>query len=84
MNNNVQIFDFEENPVRLIEMDGEPWFVAADVARVLEYRNAPDATRILDEDERGTHIVRTPSGDQEMTVINESGLYHLVIVSRKP
>ena len=84
MNNNVQIFDFEENPVRLIEMDGEPWFVAADVARVLEYRDAFNATRILDDDEKGTQIVSTPSGEQETTVINESGLYHLVIVSRKP
>ena len=82
--NDIQVFDFEDNAVRVVDIDGEPWFVAADVARVLEYRNAPDAVRNLDDDERGTHIVRTPSGDQEMTVINESGLYHLVLVSRKP
>lgn len=80
----IQVFDFEDNAVRVVDIDGEPWFVAADVARVLEYRNAPDAVRNLDDDERGTHIVRTPSGDQEMNVINESGLYHLVLVSRKP
>lgn len=82
--NDIQVFDFEDNAVRVIEIDGEPWFVAADVARILEYRNAPDAVRNLDDDERGTHIVGTPSGDQEMNVINESGLYHLVLVSRKP
>ena len=82
--NDIQVFDFEDNAVRVVDIDGEPWFVAADVARVLEYRNAPDAVRNLDDDERGTHIVRTPSGDQEMNVINESGLYHLVLVSRKP
>lgn len=84
MGNNLQTFDFDENPVRVIEKDGTPWFVAADVARVLEYDSAKDACRCLDDDERGRHIVPTPSGDQEMTVINESGLYHLVIVSRKP
>lgn len=84
MGNNLQTFDFDENPVRVIEKDGTPWFVAADVARVLEYDSAKDACRCLDDDERGRHIVPTPSGDQEMTVINESGLYHLIIVSRKP
>lgn len=84
MENNVQIFDFDENPVRVIEKDGEPWFVAADVARVLEYDSAKDACRCLDDDERDRHIVPTPSGDQEMLIINESGLYHLIIVSRKP
>ena len=82
--NNIETFDFEEHPVRLVEMDGDPWFVAADVARVLEYEHTPHATRLLDDDEKGVHIVHTLGGDQEMTVINESGLYHLVIVSRKP
>ncbi len=82
--NDIQVFDFEDNAVRVIEKDGEPWFVAADVARILEYRNAPDAVRNLDDDERGTHIVRTPSGDQEMNVISESGLYNLIFRSRKP
>ena len=87
--NAVQTFDFDENPVRVVEKDGEPWFVAADVARVLEYRNAPDAVRVLDDDEADTHIMRTSSANgteqtREVTIINESGLYHLVIVSRKP
>lgn len=87
--NAVQTFDFDENPVRVIEKDGEPWFVAADVARVLEYRNAPDAVRVLDDDEADTHIMRTSSANgteqtREVTIINESGLYHLIIVSRKP
>lgn len=82
--NDIQVFDFEDNAVRVIEKDGEPWFVAADVARVLDFRDAYNATRVLDDDEKGTHNVSTPSGDQEMNVINESGLYHLVLVSRKP
>ena len=82
--NDIQVFDFEDNAVRVIDKDGDPWFVAADVARVLEYSSAKDACRILDDDEKGGHNVPTPGGEQEMNVINESGLYHLVLVSRKP
>ena len=80
----IQVFDFEDNAVRVTDIDGEPWFVAADVCRVLGYDHTPSALRSLDEDERGVQIMHTPSGDQEMNVINESGLYHLVLVSRKP
>ena len=76
---------FEEHNIRIItDQHGEPWFVAADIAKVLEYRMASDMTRWIDEDERATQIVRTPSGDQEMTVINESGLYSAILRSRKP
>ena len=84
MKNEIQIFNFNQNQVRTILKDGEPWFVAKDIADALEYRNAPDAIRTLDDDERDTHIVRTSSGNQEMTIINESGLYSLVLKSRKP
>jgi len=78
-------FDFEGRPVRVVtDIKGEPWFVAADVAQSLEYRMASDMTRSLDDDEKGTQIVRTPSGDQEMLVINESGLYSAILKSRKP
>jgi hypothetical protein len=66
------------------DAQGEPWFVAADIAQSLEYRMASDMTRSLDDDEKGTQIVRTPSGDQEMLVINESGLYSAILRSRKP
>lgn len=76
---------FEGHNIRIItDQQGEPWFVAADIAQALEYRMASDMTRWIDEDERGTQIVRTPSGDQEMTVINESGLYSAILRSRKP
>ena len=77
-------FAFEENQVRALLIDLCPWFVAADVAGVLQYRNAPDMTRSLDDDEKGTQIVRTPGGNQEMLVINESGLYSAILRSRKP
>ena len=85
MNTHLIPFDFEGRPVRVItDAQGEPWFVAADIAQSLEYRMASDMTRSLDDDEKGTQIVRTPSGDQEMLVINESGLYSAILRSRKP
>ena len=82
--NDIQVFDFEDNAVRVVDIDGEPWFVAADVARVLGYDITPHATRLLDDDEKGIHKVDTLGGKQEMTMINESGLYHLVLLSKKP
>jgi len=75
-------FSYDGRELRTVLVDGEPWFVAADAADILGYRMASDATRMLDEDERGTHPVRTPSGEQLMTVVSESGLYGLVLRSR--
>lgn len=75
-------FEYEGQQVRtVIEGDG-PWFVAADVARILGYRMASDMTRRLDDDDRGTRSVRTPSGDQEMTIVSESGLYVAILGSQ--
>ena len=70
--------------IRVLEIDGEPWFIAVDIAKVLDYRTAYDMTRILDEDEKGTQIVRTPGGNQNVIVIDESGLYSSILRSRKP
>lgn len=83
----MQQFNFQEQfkAMRsLIDQSGEPWFVAKDVADILEFKDARDATRTLDEDEKGTHKVRTLGGDQEMIIINESGLYNLIFRSNKP
>lgn len=63
--------------------DGEPWFVAKDVADVLGYREAKDMTRNLDDDEKGAHILPTLGGDQEVLIINESGLYTAILKSRR-
>lgn len=79
----LQTFNFNMMPVRVINVDGQPWFVAVDVALILGYRSSPDATRLLDEDEKGTQIVPTPGGAQELTIISESGLYNLILRSRK-
>lgn len=78
------IFQFRSTEVRTLVLDGEVWFVASDVAKALGYPEAKDMTRVLDDDEKGRQIVPTPGGDQEMSVINESGLYHAVLKSRKP
>jgi len=81
----VSVFQFQPSfDVRVIVIDGNPWFVASDVAAALEYRDAANMTRFLDDDDKGTHIVSTPSGDQQMTIINESGLYSAILKSRKP
>lgn len=76
---------FHGQAVRVItDDDGTAWFVAADVARILGYRMASDMTRRIDDEDRGTRSVRTPSGDQDMTVLTESGLYAAVLGSQVP
>ena len=80
----LNVFAFDSQAVRVVLRDGEPWFAATDVAEVLGYRNAPDMTRMLDEEEKDTQIVRTPGGNQSLTVINESGMYACVLKSRRP
>ena len=81
--NNLTTFNFEDNSIRVIEKNGEPWFVAKDIAMVLDFRDAEVACRALEEDEKGTLNVCTLGGNQQMSGINESGLYHLILVSRK-
>lgn len=73
-----------EYNVRIIDLNGELWFVAADVANALDYRDAGNMVRNLDDDERGTHNMSTLSGDQNLSIINESGLYSAILKSRKP
>ena len=77
-------FDFQGHKVRVVTIDGEPWWVAADVAAVLQIARVHDAVRGLDEDEKGADTIRTPGGDQQVSIISESGLYSLVLRSRKP
>lgn len=82
--NNIEIFDNQEfGQVRVVMIDGEPNFVAKDVCDALGYKRTYAAVRRLDEDEKGTQSIRTPGGKQEMTIINESGLYNLILGSKK-
>lgn len=83
--NELQIFENSQfGTIRAVEIDGDPWFVAADVCRALDIKNSRDAMTRLEDDERGVISTDTPGGKQEMNVVNEPGLYSLVLGSRKP
>ena len=83
--NELTVFQNEQfGQVRTTIKDGEPWFVAADVCRALEVKNARDAVARLDEDEKGVALTDTLGGQQNVTIVNEPGLYALVLGSRKP
>ena len=70
--------------IRTLTIDGEPWFVAADVCKALELGNPSMTVERLDDDEKGISTIDTLGGKQRMAIINEPGLYSLVITSRKP
>ncbi len=76
-------FTFDEQPVRISDRNGQPWFVAADVCAVLGISSHRDAVARLDDDERGSVLLDTLGGEQAHSAINESGLYKLVLRSRK-
>ena len=84
----MQVFSNEQfGAVRTVTQEGQPWFVAADVCRVLEID--PTATRRLDDDEKATlRLTQTSSNgvtqERDVTIVNEPGLYSLVLGSRKP
>lgn len=77
-------FDVTGQTVRTVLVDGEPWFVAKDVAEVLEYSRSRNMTRMLDDDEVRAHNLRSNEGLREYQIISESGLYSVTISSRRP
>ena len=80
--NDITIFNHLGNDIRVMtDEQGEPWFVASDVAKILGYRDAYNMTRRLDPDEKGTRSASTLGGIQELTIINESGLYTAILGS---
>ncbi|MCB1358271.1 MAG: Bro-N domain-containing protein [Maritimibacter sp.] len=86
MQHAMQVFQYEdETDFRVIDRNGEPWFVLAEVAKKLGIANRADAARRLDDDEKdGIGITDTIGRTQRTTIINESGLYSLILSSRKP
>ena len=85
MENNMQIFQNEKfGKIRTLNLDGEPWFVAADVCKALLIVNSRDALTRIDDDEKGVVSTDTLGGRQEVTIVNEPGLYALILSSRKP
>ena len=83
---NIQVFEYQNNKVRTVDVDGEAWFVLKDVCEILHM----DTTQLkkvadrLDEDEKGRTPITTPGGMQETWIVNESGLYHVILRSDKP
>lgn len=87
--NELKVFENQEfGKVRTIVRDGEPWFVGKDVAAALGYGNgkslANAVAKHVDEDDKGVTEMMTPGGKQKVVIINESGLYSLVLSSKLP
>lgn len=81
----VQPFNFNGANVRtLTDEQGEPWFVLKDVCAVLEIANPRNAAARIAEDDKGVRVMDTPGGKQGVTAVNESGLYDVILDSRKP
>ena len=84
--NELKVFEKAEfGQMRAIEKDGEPWFVGKDVADMLGYRNARDAiSKHVDDEDKGVAKCDTLGGSQDLAIINESGLYSLILSSKLP
>ena len=83
--NELQNFNFSGQDVRIITINGEPWFVGKDVADILGYSNSRKAlSDHVDDEDKGVTKSDTLGGNQNITIINESGLYSLILKSKKP
>lgn len=83
--NTPQIFNFEQNEVRTILVNDEPYFVGKDVAEILGYERADNAIRNhVDDEDKLTHQISASGQNRNMTIINESGLYSLILKSKLP
>jgi hypothetical protein len=76
-------FSFEGAEIRTVLIEDEPWWVATDLTAILALSNPRTSLALLDDDEKGVHSVDTLGGPQQMTVVSESGLYSLILRSRK-
>jgi len=81
--NDITVFEFKANPVRTVLIENEPWFVAKDVCFVLGLSKYRDAIMRLSSSQRASILVDTPGGKQEMSAVNEAGLYKLMFASNK-
>jgi anti-repressor protein len=82
--NKLQIFQKDNFKVRVVERNGEPWFVAKDVCDILEIGNPTMALQRLNNSMKGVSSIETLGGTQVLNVISEAGVYKLVFTSRKP
>ncbi|EAS0269342.1 hypothetical protein E7939_21865 [Salmonella enterica] len=77
-------FEYEGHSVRTVVIEDEPWFVLADLCKVLDLPNRAMVARRLGDDMKGVTQIDTPGGRQEMTIVSEAGMYEVVIRSDKP
>ena len=82
--NEIQVWNYESSEIRTVQINGEPWFVLSDVCKVLELSSPHKVAERLDGDEKGRNQIPTLGGVQEMAVVNESGLYTVILRSDKP
>ena len=83
MNTKTSVFSFESHSnIRAVNIDGNPWFVSSDVCKAIGIKHTASAMRALDDDEKGVHLMHTPGGQQDFTIISESGLYTLILRCR--
>lgn len=83
--NEVQVWNYEGAEVRTVQIDGEPWFVLADICRELEISHVKDTATRIDEDDLGqTEVIDRMGRSQKAWIINESGLYAVILRSDKP
>lgn len=82
----IQIFNSKEfGDVRVLELSGTPWFVGKDIAEILKYQRTADAiSSHVDDEDKGVGKIQTPGGMQKVILINESGLYSLILSSKLP
>ena len=80
--NQLATFTFEQHSIRTIVINDEPWFIAKDVCDAIGLTNSRMSLLALDEDEKGVSLIYTPSGQQEMNIVSESGMYTLILRCR--
>ena len=81
----IQVYKYSDKTVRVVNRNGDPWFVGRDVAKILGYANPNDAlAKRVDEEDKGVAKCDTLGGSQELIIINESGLYSLILSSKLP
>lgn len=81
--NKLELFNFRTQQVRTVLIENDPWFVGKDIATILGYAKTADAVRKhIDKEDKGVFVLETPGGKQPLTIINESGLYSLILSSK--
>jgi hypothetical protein len=76
-------FAYQDRQVRVVNLDERPWFVAADLAEVLGYSQTNNMLRMIDENRKGVHLVKTLGGEQPMSIVTEGAMYRCIFGSKR-